>query len=264
MLPPGVAQIHPRFRTPVRMTVITGLIVAVFAAILPLTDLLTLVNIGTLVGIRDRLRRRARVARRQPDCRRAPSARRCCRSSRLPARRRASTSSRGCRSATWIRYGGLVRRRNPSSTRSTASGTRSCASSWPRSPRGDRENCNLSSRRAVLKARTLGRRAHVTLQHRGLRPFRTRYRASREGRTFLCRGYRRRAERYAQAPSLKVSLRRDRLGAFRRDHSSAGILSDPSRDRDSRRLGLADRSVARRAASISWSWAAAARSKRAC
>ncbi|MFY9719522.1 MAG: amino acid permease [Candidatus Cybelea sp.] len=50
MLPPGVARIHHVFRTPARMTLITGLIVAVFAAVLPLTDLLTLVNIGTLAA----------------------------------------------------------------------------------------------------------------------------------------------------------------------------------------------------------------------
>jgi APA family basic amino acid/polyamine antiporter len=50
MLPPGVAKIHQVFRTPARMTMITGLIVAVFAAVLPLTELLTLVNIGTLAA----------------------------------------------------------------------------------------------------------------------------------------------------------------------------------------------------------------------
>jgi basic amino acid/polyamine antiporter, APA family len=50
MLPPGVARIHHVFRTPARMTVITGLIVAVFAAVFPLTELLTLVNIGTLAA----------------------------------------------------------------------------------------------------------------------------------------------------------------------------------------------------------------------
>jgi basic amino acid/polyamine antiporter, APA family len=50
MLPPGVARIHHRFRTPARMTVITGVIVSIFAAVLPLTDLLTLVNIGTLAA----------------------------------------------------------------------------------------------------------------------------------------------------------------------------------------------------------------------
>ncbi len=50
MLPPGVARIHHVFRTPARMTVVTGVIVAVFAAVLPLTALLQLVNIGTLVA----------------------------------------------------------------------------------------------------------------------------------------------------------------------------------------------------------------------
>jgi len=50
MLPPAVAQIHHVFRTPARMTMITGAIVAVFAAALPLTELLTLVNIGTLAA----------------------------------------------------------------------------------------------------------------------------------------------------------------------------------------------------------------------
>jgi APA family basic amino acid/polyamine antiporter len=48
MLPPGVARVHPVFRTPARMTMITGAIVAVLAAALPLTDLLNFVNIGTL------------------------------------------------------------------------------------------------------------------------------------------------------------------------------------------------------------------------
>ncbi|MBV8498759.1 MAG: amino acid permease [Candidatus Eremiobacteraeota bacterium] len=50
MLPPGVARIHHVFRTPARMTMITGFIVAIFAAVLPLTELLTLVNIGTLAA----------------------------------------------------------------------------------------------------------------------------------------------------------------------------------------------------------------------
>lgn len=48
MLPPSVAKIHPRFRTPAMMTMITGGIVAVLAALLPLADLLDFVNIGTL------------------------------------------------------------------------------------------------------------------------------------------------------------------------------------------------------------------------
>ncbi|HEY1428679.1 MAG TPA: amino acid permease [Candidatus Tumulicola sp.] len=50
MLPPGVARVHPVFRTPARMTMLTGSVVAILAAVLPLSDLLTLVNIGTLVA----------------------------------------------------------------------------------------------------------------------------------------------------------------------------------------------------------------------
>jgi APA family basic amino acid/polyamine antiporter len=50
MLPPSVATIHPRFRTPAKMTLITGGIVAVLAAVLPLSDLLDFVNIGTLAA----------------------------------------------------------------------------------------------------------------------------------------------------------------------------------------------------------------------
>ncbi len=48
MLPPSLARVHPRFRTPARMTLITGLAVAVLAATLPLGELLDFVNIGTL------------------------------------------------------------------------------------------------------------------------------------------------------------------------------------------------------------------------
>ncbi len=48
MLSPSVARVHPRFRTPARMTMITGILVAILAATLPLADLLNFVNIGTL------------------------------------------------------------------------------------------------------------------------------------------------------------------------------------------------------------------------
>jgi basic amino acid/polyamine antiporter, APA family len=48
MLPPWVAKINPRFKTPLRTTMITGFAVAFLTLIVPLNDLLNLVNIGTL------------------------------------------------------------------------------------------------------------------------------------------------------------------------------------------------------------------------
>lgn len=48
LLPASVAKVHPRFHTPARMTMITGVVVAIMAAIIPLEKLLELVNIGTL------------------------------------------------------------------------------------------------------------------------------------------------------------------------------------------------------------------------
>jgi APA family basic amino acid/polyamine antiporter len=50
MLPPFVAKVHPRFKTPVLMTMITGVGVAILTLIVPLTQLLNLVNIGTLLA----------------------------------------------------------------------------------------------------------------------------------------------------------------------------------------------------------------------
>ncbi len=50
MLPPAVAVVHPRFKTPMRTTLITGVVVAVLALIVPLNNLLNLVNIGTLIA----------------------------------------------------------------------------------------------------------------------------------------------------------------------------------------------------------------------
>jgi APA family basic amino acid/polyamine antiporter len=50
MLPPIVSAIHPRFKTPVRTTMITGVAVAMLTLIVPLNQLLNLVNIGTLIA----------------------------------------------------------------------------------------------------------------------------------------------------------------------------------------------------------------------
>src|SRR3954453_1403044 len=48
LLPPVFARVSPRFGTPVRTTILTGVGVAVIATFVPLTDLAELVNIGTL------------------------------------------------------------------------------------------------------------------------------------------------------------------------------------------------------------------------
>lgn len=50
MLPPLVAKVHPRFKTPAVTTMLTGFAVAVLALIVPLNQLLNLVNIGTLIA----------------------------------------------------------------------------------------------------------------------------------------------------------------------------------------------------------------------
>jgi APA family basic amino acid/polyamine antiporter len=50
LLPPFVRKIHPRFRTPYITSIVTGLAVAVPAAILPVRDAAKLVSIGTLLA----------------------------------------------------------------------------------------------------------------------------------------------------------------------------------------------------------------------
>jgi APA family basic amino acid/polyamine antiporter len=51
LLPPVIfAAIHPRFRTPHRSTILTGCIIAVVAAVTPITKLEEMVNIGTLMA----------------------------------------------------------------------------------------------------------------------------------------------------------------------------------------------------------------------
>jgi basic amino acid/polyamine antiporter, APA family len=50
MLPDAVAYVNPRFKTPVRTTMLTGFAVAVLTLIVPLNQLLNLVNIGTLIA----------------------------------------------------------------------------------------------------------------------------------------------------------------------------------------------------------------------
>jgi len=50
MLPPFVAKIDPRYKTPALTTMITGTAVAILTLIVPLDQLLNLVNIGTLLA----------------------------------------------------------------------------------------------------------------------------------------------------------------------------------------------------------------------
>ncbi|MHA3701730.1 amino acid permease [Jatrophihabitans sp. YIM 134969] len=48
LLPPVISKVHPKFGTPYVTTVITGVVVALLAAFVPLAELSELVNIGTL------------------------------------------------------------------------------------------------------------------------------------------------------------------------------------------------------------------------
>jgi APA family basic amino acid/polyamine antiporter len=50
LLPPFVSRVHPRFRTPWLVTIVTGVVVAFFAAVLPVRDAGNLCNIGTLLA----------------------------------------------------------------------------------------------------------------------------------------------------------------------------------------------------------------------
>jgi APA family basic amino acid/polyamine antiporter len=48
LLPEGMAAVHPRYGTPVRLTIGLGVLIAVLAAVVPLSQVIELVNIGTL------------------------------------------------------------------------------------------------------------------------------------------------------------------------------------------------------------------------
>jgi len=48
LAPRRFAQVHPRFRTPARITIAFGLFIACIAAVVPLAEIVVLVNIGTL------------------------------------------------------------------------------------------------------------------------------------------------------------------------------------------------------------------------
>ena len=48
LLPAPIGKVHPKYRTPYRITIGTGVVVAILSGFLPLTALANLVNIGTL------------------------------------------------------------------------------------------------------------------------------------------------------------------------------------------------------------------------
>jgi APA family basic amino acid/polyamine antiporter len=50
LLPPFVSRVHPRFKTPWIITIVTGVVVAFFGAVLPVRDAGNLCNIGTLLA----------------------------------------------------------------------------------------------------------------------------------------------------------------------------------------------------------------------
>ena len=50
LLPPFINKVHPTFQTPYLTSIVTGVVVAFFAAILPIRDAASLVSIGTLLA----------------------------------------------------------------------------------------------------------------------------------------------------------------------------------------------------------------------
>ena len=50
LLPPVFKEMHPKFRTPVKVTIFIGVVTALIASLLPLQDIAQLVNVGTLAA----------------------------------------------------------------------------------------------------------------------------------------------------------------------------------------------------------------------
>jgi basic amino acid/polyamine antiporter, APA family len=48
LMPEGLADVHPRYGTPAKLTIGLGILIAILAALVPLTEIVKLVNIGTL------------------------------------------------------------------------------------------------------------------------------------------------------------------------------------------------------------------------
>jgi APA family basic amino acid/polyamine antiporter len=50
LLPEWAGRVHPKFRTPWISSIVVGIFVAIFAAVIPISDLGNLVSIGTLLA----------------------------------------------------------------------------------------------------------------------------------------------------------------------------------------------------------------------
>ena len=48
LLPPVFAKVHPKFKTPHVTTILTGVVVGVFSAVMSIDEMVDLTNIGTL------------------------------------------------------------------------------------------------------------------------------------------------------------------------------------------------------------------------
>jgi basic amino acid/polyamine antiporter, APA family len=48
LMPEGLADVHPRYGTPAKLTIGLGILIAILAALVPLSEIVKLVNIGTL------------------------------------------------------------------------------------------------------------------------------------------------------------------------------------------------------------------------
>ena len=91
LLPQGVSKVHPRFGTPYITTIITGVVVAVFAAIIPIEVVGEMTSIGTLFAFVVACARRSSCCASSGPTRAGRSGCRSASCSRCSASSRAST-----------------------------------------------------------------------------------------------------------------------------------------------------------------------------